>query len=104
MEITLVKYEEGSETDSVGVMEEEEKMDEGGLNTKLRPKSKSEMKSSDQLESFLKKVERELLTIWWDIEMPEKKEKYQELRRLLQSLEESDIVIVPTEKPTRLEV
>ena len=30
--------------------------------------------------------------------MPEKKEKYQELRRLLQSLKESDIVIVPNYK------
>ena len=33
-------------------MEEEEKFDEEGLNTKLRPKSKNEMKGSEQLESF----------------------------------------------------
>ena len=33
--------------------------------------------------------------------MPEKKEKYQELRRLLQSLEESDIVIFTTDKTNR---
>ena len=33
--------------------------------------------------------------------MPEKKEKDQELRRILQSLEERDIVIVPTEKTNR---
>ena len=38
-----LKYEEGSETDSEGVMEEEEIYDEEGLNTKLRPKSKSAM-------------------------------------------------------------
>lgn len=68
-----LKYEEGSETDSEGVMEEEEIYDEEGLNTKLRPKSKSAMKGSDQLESFLTQVERELLSIGWDTEMPEKK-------------------------------
>ena len=62
------------------------------------------MKVSEQLESFLTQVERELLSIGWETEMPEKKEKDQELRRLLKSLEESDIVIVPTEKPTGLEV
>ena len=33
--------------------------------------------------------------------MPEKKEKDQEMRRLLQSLEESEIVIVPTDKTNR---
>ena len=65
-----LKYEEGSETDCEGVMEEEGKFDEEGLNTKLRPKSKSAMKGSDQLESFLTQVERELLSIGWDTEMP----------------------------------
>ena len=40
-----LEYEEGSETDSEGVMEEET-LDEEGLNTKLRPKSKSSMKGS----------------------------------------------------------
>ena len=49
MERILVKYEEVSETDSEGVMEEKEKFDEEGLNTKLRPKSKSAMKGSEQL-------------------------------------------------------
>ena len=39
-------------------MEEEEKFDEEGLNTKLRPKYKSAMKGSEQLESFLTQVER----------------------------------------------
>ena len=53
-----LKYEEGSETDSEGMMEEEEKFDEEGLNTKLRPKSKSTMKGSEQLEIFLTQVER----------------------------------------------
>ena len=33
--------------------------------------------------------------------MPEKKEKYQEMRRLLQSLEEIEIVVVPTDKTNR---
>ena len=60
MERIWVKYEEGSETDSDGVMEEEEKYDEEGLNTKLRPQSKSAMKGSEQLESFLTQVEREI--------------------------------------------
>ena len=36
--------------------------------------------------------------------MPEKKEKYQELRRLLQTLEESDIVFVPTDKTNRFRI
>ena len=44
------------------------------------------MKGSEQLESFLTKVERELLSIGWDTEIPEKKEKDQELKRLLQTL------------------
>ena len=35
--------------------------------------------------------------------MPEKKEKDQEMRRLLQSLEESEIVIFPTEKTNSFE-
>ena len=65
-----LKYEEGSETDSEGVMEEEEKFDEEGLNTKLIPKSKSAMKGSEQLESFLTQVEIELPSIGWDTEMP----------------------------------
>ena len=60
-----LKYEEGSETDSEGVMEED-KFDEEGLSTNLRPKSKSAMKGSDQLESFLTQLERELLSIGWD--------------------------------------
>ena len=53
-----LKYEEESETDSEGVMEEEEKIDEEGLNTELRPTSKSAMKGSEQLENFLTQVER----------------------------------------------
>ena len=35
--------------------------------------------------------------------MPEKKEKYLELRRLLQTLEKSDIVFVPTDKTNNYE-
>ena len=35
-----LKYEEGSETDSKGVMEED-KFDEEGISTNLRPKSKN---------------------------------------------------------------
>ena len=56
---------------------EEDKFDEEGLSTNLRPKSKSAMKGSNQLESFLTQVEIELLSIGWDTEMPSKKEKYQ---------------------------
>ena len=37
-------------------MEEDENFDEEGLNNKLRPKSKSKMKGSEQLESFLTQV------------------------------------------------
>ena len=66
---------------------EEDKFDEEGLNTTLRPKSKSVMKGSDQLECFLTQVEGELLYIVQDTEMPEKKYKYQEMRKLLQTLE-----------------
>ena len=54
-------------------MEEEEKFDDEGLNTNLRPKSKSAIKSSEKLETFLTQVERELLSIGWDTKIPEKK-------------------------------
>ena len=53
------------------------KIDKEGLNTKLRPKSKSAMKGSEQSKSFLTQVERELLSIGWDTEMTEKKDKDQ---------------------------
>ena len=45
---------------------EKEKFDEEGLSTNLRQKALSAMKVSYQLESFLTKVERELLSIGWD--------------------------------------
>ena len=44
------------------------------------------MKGIDQLEIFLTQVEREVLNIGWDTEILEKKQKYQEMRRLLQIL------------------
>ena len=75
-------------------MEGKEKYNEEGLNTNLRPKSEIAMKDSDRLETFLTQAERELQYIGWDTGMPEKKEKYQEIRRLLQSLEESEICYV----------
>ena len=59
------------------------------------------MKGSDKLESFLTQVKIELLSIVWDTEMPENKDKYQEISRLLQSLGESDIFIVPNDKTNR---
>ena len=77
---------------------EEEKCDEQGLSTNFRPKSKSEMKGSDQLESFITQLQRELVSIGWNTKITEKKDKYQEMRRLLQSLEESEIVMVPNDK------
>ena len=83
---------------------EEDKLYEEGLSTNLISKWNSAIKSSYQLESFLTQVERELLSIGWDTEIPENKEKDQEMRRLLQILEESEIVTVPTEKKTGLEV
>ena len=64
----------------------EDKFYEGGLGTNLRPKSKTTMKVSDQLESVLTQLERELLSIGWEIEMPEKKDKDKEMRSLLISL------------------
>ena len=51
-----IKQEEGSETDYEEVTEKD-KLDEEGLTTNLRTKYKSEMKGSDQLESFLTQVE-----------------------------------------------
>ena len=80
---------------------EEEKIDEEGLSTNLIPRSKSATKGSDQSESFLTQVERELLSIGWDTEITENKWKDQKMRKLLQSLEESEIVIVPTDKTNR---
>ena len=68
-----LKYKEGSETDSEGVMEEEEKIDEEGLNTNLRPKYKSEMKGSEQLEMFLTQAEKELLSIGWTLKCQNRK-------------------------------
>ena len=62
------KYEEGSETNYEGVVEED-KFNKEGLSTNVGPKSKSAMKGSDQLESFLTQVERELISIGWDTEM-----------------------------------
>ena len=59
------------------------------------------MKGSEKLESFLTQVERELISIGQDTEMPEKKEKGLELRRLLQTLEESNIVFVPNDKTNK---
>ena len=61
-----------------------------------------EKNGSEQLESFITQVERELLSIGWDTEMPEKKENDLELRRLLQTLEESDIVFFPTDKTNKI--
>ena len=49
---------------------EEDKFDEEGLSTNLRQKSKREMKGSDQLKNFLTQVERKLLSLGWDTEMP----------------------------------
>ena len=59
------------------------------------------MKSSDQLEIFLTQLGRELLSIGLYTEILEKKEKDQEMRRLLQSLDEGEVVIVPTDKTNR---
>ena len=52
-----LNYEEGGEIDYEGVMEED-KCDKEGLSTNLRPKYKSAMKGSDQLESFITQAER----------------------------------------------
>ena len=48
-------------------------------------------------------MEIELLSIGWDTEVSENKYKYQEMSILLKILEESETVIVPTEKPIFLE-
>ena len=52
-------------------MEEDENFDKEGLNNNLRPKSKSAMKGSEELENFLTQVERELISIVWDTEITE---------------------------------
>ena len=65
----MVKCEEVSETYSVEVMEEKF-LDEEGLSNYLRTKYNSEMKGLDQRESFLTQLERELLSIGWDTDMP----------------------------------
>ena len=83
---------------------EEDKFDEEDLSTNMRPKYNSAMKVSDQLEKFLTQVERKLLSIVWYTDTPEKKEKGQETKRLLQILEESEILIVRTDKIKVLEV
>ena len=44
-------------------------IDEEGLSTNLRQKSNSAMKGSDQLESFINQLLRELLSIGWDTEI-----------------------------------
>ena len=49
-------------------MEEEETFDEEGLNTKLIPKPKSEMKGLEKLEILLTQLEIELLYLSWDTE------------------------------------
>ena len=59
---------------------------EEGLSTNSILKYKIAMKGSYQLEFFLNQVKRELLYIGWNTEILEKKEKDQEMRRLLQSL------------------
>ena len=58
-------------------MTEEDKFYEAGFSTNLKPKSKSAMKGSDQVEHFLTQVERELLSIECNTKISEKKEKYQ---------------------------
>ena len=44
------------------------------------------MRGLDQLETFLTQLEIELISIGWDTKIEERKERYQKLRRLLQSL------------------
>ena len=79
-------------------MKKEEIFDEEGLSTKFRPKSKFEMKYSDKLKITLTQLERELLAIGWDSEIPEKKVKYKEMRRFIKSLEGSEVVVIPNYK------
>ena len=95
-----LKHEEENETYSEGVMGED-KFDEEGLSTKSRPRSKSEMQNSEQLQKYLTQLERELLSIELDTEIIENKDKDQEMRRQLQRLEESEIVTLPNDKTKR---
>ena len=46
---------------------EEDKLDEEGLSANLRQQSKRAMKGSDQLDTFITQVEREILSIGWDV-------------------------------------
>ena len=58
MERILVKIWRGKWNRLWGSDGGRRQIDEEGLNTKLRPKYKSSMKGSKQLESFLTQVER----------------------------------------------
>ena len=49
---------------------EEDFFYEEGIGTTLRPKYKSAMKGSDQLERFLDQLEREILYVGWEYEIP----------------------------------
>ena len=78
--------------------EEEEEFDKEGLGTQLRPKSKGEFRGSEYLENFLTQSERELLSVKWDNEMPRICKKNWDINETIRLLDESDQVIVPTDK------
>ena len=50
--------------------EEEEEFDKEGLGTQLIPKSKGAFRGSEDLDNILTQLERELLSVGWDNEMP----------------------------------
>ena len=78
--------------------EEEEEFDKEGLGTQLRPKSKGAFRGSEELENLLSQLEREILSVGWDNEMPRRCKKNWDMNETIRILEESDQVIVPTDK------
>ena len=72
--------------------------DEEGLSTNLIPKYSISVKSLYQLEILLTQLKIEIPSILQDTEMQYKKQKDQEIKRLLRISEESEIVIVPNDK------
>ena len=78
--------------------EEEEEFVKEGLGTQLKPKSKGAFRGSEDLENFFTQLERELLSVGWDNEMPRRCNKNWDINETIRLLEESYQVIVPTDK------
>ena len=78
--------------------EEEEEFDKEGLGNQLRSKYKGAFRGSEELENFLSQLQRELLSVGWDNEIPRRCKKIWDVNETIRILEEIDQVIVPTDK------